>query len=173
MKDKRTKTPFTAAEIKELWENIGTQPNDDIPLILLYTGCRISELLDVETENVNLKEKYFDIKKSKTEAGRRRVPIHDKIIPLISARYDESNKYLIMQGGKKLTYANYFTTYWHLHPHTIHETRHTFITALTKTGADELTIKRIVGHANKDITDHYTHRNITELLDAINKLDYN
>jgi integrase len=173
VKNKRRKTPFTSEEIKNLWSNLGTQPNDDIPLMLLYTGCRISELLDIENINVNLQEKYFDIKKSKTEAGRRRVPIHEKILPLICARYDENNKYLIMQGGKKLSYPNYFSTYWNLHPHTIHETRHTFITQMNKTGVNDLTLKRIVGHANKDITEHYTHRNVAELLDAINKLDYN
>lgn len=172
VKDKRTKKLFTNDEIKNLWENYGTGPNDDIVLILLYTGMRISELLDMENKNVNLDLKYMDVVKSKTDAGRRRVPIHEKIIPLISARYDSNNKYLIVQGGKKLSYPNYFSTYWNLHPHTIHETRHTFITNMNKTGVNDLTLKRIVGHANKDITEHYTHRDIVELLDAINKLDY-
>lgn len=155
-----------------MWENVGTKPNDDIPLILLYTGMRISELLDMENENVNLKDKYMDIVKSKTDAGRRRVPIHEKIMPIITARHNHNNRYLITQQNKKLSYANYFSTYWHLHPHTIHETRHTFITHMNKTGVNDLTLKRIVGHANKDITEHYTHRNMDELLDAINKLDY-
>lgn len=171
--EKRKKTPFTIAEIKTLWENLGTHPHDDVPLILLYTGMRISELLDMENANVNLQDRYMDIKKSKTEAGRRRVPIHDKILPLICARYDAENKYLITQGGKKLSYANYFTTYWHLHPHTIHETRHTFITEMSKTDIEELKLKRIVGHANKDVTEHYTHIETAEILDAVNKLDYN
>ena len=52
VKERRPKTPFTSDEIKTLWSEIGTQPNDDIPLLLLYTGCRISELLNVENENV-------------------------------------------------------------------------------------------------------------------------
>lgn len=173
IKDKRKKTPFTSAEIQELWNNLGTHENDDIPLILLYTGMRISELLAMENTSVNIDGRYMDIKKSKTPAGVRRVPIHDKILPLITARYDANNKYLITQGGKKLSYPNYFSTYWHLRPHTIHETRHTFITQISKSGVDELSIKRIVGHANKDVTQHYTHRETAELLDAINKLDYN
>lgn len=173
VKDKRVKTPFTASEIQTLWNTQGSSINDDIPLILLYTGMRISELLAIENSDVNLQEKYIDIRQSKTDAGRRRVPIHNKIIPLIRARYDTHNKYLITQQGKKLSYANYFSTYWNLHPHTIHETRHTFITAMNKTGVNDLTLKRIVGHANKDITEHYTHRDVSELLDAINKLDYN
>lgn len=172
VKDKRIKKPFTSAEIEKMWNELGTKVNDDIPLLLLYTGCRISELLELETADVNLQEKYFYIKKSKTSAGIRRVPIHEKILHLFVARYDENNKYLIMQQNKKLTYPNYFTTYWKYNNHTIHETRHTFITQLTKYDIDELTIKRIVGHANKDVTERYTHRDFKELLNAINKLEY-
>ena len=35
-----------------------------------------------------------------------------------------------------------------------------------------LFLKRIVGHANADVTESYTHKNIRQLLTAINKLKY-
>ena len=173
--DKRNKTPFTASEIETLWNTLGTRQHDDIPLILLYTGMRISELLNVETENVNLNEKYIDIKTSKTAAGVRRLPLHDQILPLIEKRVNAGYKYLISTArtrGRKMSYLNYFQQFWYYHPHTIHETRHTFITGLNKAGVDDLTIKRIVGHANKDVTENYTHRTFLELLAAVNKLKY-
>lgn len=172
--DKRNKTPFKASEIKSLWNTLGTKEFDDIPLILLYTGMRISELMNVENKNVNLQEKYIDIKESKTTAGVRRLPLHEKILPLIAARYDENNRYLIMtkKTKRKMSYVNYLTNFWYCQPHTIHETRHTFITGLNKAGVDDLTIKRIVGHANKDVTENYTHRTQLELLEAVNKLEY-
>jgi integrase len=172
--DKRNKTPFTASEIKSLWNTLGTKEFDDIPLILLYTGMRISEIMAVENKNVNLHEKYIDIKESKTTAGVRRLPLHEKIIPLITARYDENNRYLITtkKTKRKMSYVNYLTNFWYCQPHTIHETRHTFITGLNKAGVDDLTIKRIVGHANKDVTENYTHRTFPELLEAVNKLEY-
>lgn len=36
-------------------------------LILCYTGVRVSELLDLKKQNVNLDEHYFTITKSKTQ----------------------------------------------------------------------------------------------------------
>ena len=50
-----------------------------IVLMLIYTGVRISEMLDLKKENVHLKEQYFDVLASKTENGIRIVPIADKV----------------------------------------------------------------------------------------------
>lgn len=56
-----------------------------IALMLIYTGVRIGELLELEKKNVNLEEQYFDITKSKTDSGVRRVPIADCILPFSKA----------------------------------------------------------------------------------------
>lgn len=48
--------------------------------MLIYTGCRIGELLDLKKENVNLEEKYFKIVASKTAAGIRTAPISERFI---------------------------------------------------------------------------------------------
>lgn len=48
-------------------------------LVLLYSGVRISEMLDLKKENVHLNEQYFDVICSKTENGIRKVPIADKV----------------------------------------------------------------------------------------------
>ena len=41
-------------------------------------------------------------------------------------------------------------------------------------GIDEIIIKRIVGHANKDniTADVYTHKTLQQYIDAVNKLPY-
>lgn len=168
----RQKVPFSVEEITALWEKLGTQENDDVAIILLYTGMRIGELLDMEIRNVNLDEKYMFVEKSKTKAGIRKVPIHDKILPIIKKRYEQGNKYLITQNGHKIRYMTYLRHFWKNENHTIHETRHTFVTHMNKCGIDDLTIKRIVGHANKDVTENYTHRTQLEMLNAINVLQY-
>ena len=168
----KQKVPFTTEEIAAMWERLGTRQNDDVAIILLYTGMRISELLDMKIKHVNLDEKYMFVEKSKTQAGIRKVPIHDKILPIIRKRYEENNKYLITQNGNRIRYTTYFRHYWKIENHTIHETRHTFVTFMDKCGVDNLTVKRIVGHANKDVTENYTHRSQSELLEAINTLRY-
>ena len=42
LKPQKEKTPFTVAEINKLWKYLYTNRFDDIPLILLYSGMRIS-----------------------------------------------------------------------------------------------------------------------------------
>jgi integrase len=172
LKPQKEKTPFTVAEINKLWKYLYTNRFDDIPLILLYSGMRISELLELKTENVDLKNKTINVIKSKTAAGIRVIPIHEKIYPLIKKRYNKNNSHLIMLDGKAMTYGQFNRTYWTIENHTIHETRHTFITYLSKLSSDKIAIKKLSGHAVEDITDHYTHRTLDELRTEINKLEY-
>ncbi|WP_146553674.1 tyrosine-type recombinase/integrase [Rummeliibacillus sp. SL167] len=52
--------------------------------------------------------------------------------------------------------------------HRPHDCRHTFATLMDNADANKLSIKRIMGHASKDITDKvYTHKDIEQLLKAI------
>lgn len=168
----KERVPLTVKEISQLWEYLGTQRYDDIPIMLLYSGLRISELLELRTENIDLKNKTINIIKSKTAAGIRVLPIHEKIYPLIEKRYNKSNSHLIIHDGKPLGYSQYLSSYWIVKGHTPHDTRHTFITHLSKCSSDTLAIKKIVGHATSDITEHYTHRTIEELSEVINTLEY-
>lgn len=178
-KQRKKKQPFTFEEIQNLWSNLHIK-NVDIVLLLLYTGMRVNELLELKTEHVHLKERYLFIEKSKTNAGIRYVPIHKKILPLIEARYDKNNTYLcINERGKQLKYSNFYTHHFekNIKPlldidHIIHETRHTFISQCDRLELNEVTIQRIVGHENKTITQHYTDKNINDLLKTINLFDY-
>lgn len=82
--NKRDRNKFTKEDIDRLWE----QKDDkyyQIVLMLIYTGVRISELLELKKENVFLNEQYFDVLSSKTENGIRKVPIADKILPFFKA----------------------------------------------------------------------------------------
>ena len=63
-----------------LWE-LKDDPFYQTVLMLIYNGCRLSELLDLEKKNVHLEEQYFDVILSKTENGIRKVPIADKVLP--------------------------------------------------------------------------------------------
>lgn len=163
---------FTPAEIEELWQTVGTKPYDDMPLFLLYSGLRISELLNIKTSEVDLENKTFNITDSKTKNGIRILPIHHKIFPLIQKRYKEGTEYLIRtRFDKSVSYQNFIKYYWHI-DHTRHEARHTFVSYLTKCTNDRTAIKFLVGHSRNDITDHYTHRTLEELTAAINLLEY-
>lgn len=62
--------PFTAEELRMLWNNTGTPWIDSI-LIYIYSGWRVSELILMPTEDIDLKAGTFK-GGLKTEAGKNR-----------------------------------------------------------------------------------------------------
>ena len=172
------KVPFTLEEVATLWKNVD-RPFVDLVLILLYTGMRISELIEMKIENIYLDENYM-IGGLKTAAGKNRIiPIHADILPLIKAQYSTDKKYLFQSvRGNKLQYNHFASKKFaplmeSLNmSHTLHETRHTFISQADRVGLNATILKKIVGHANGDITVHYTHKDISEILNEIKKFHY-
>lgn len=169
------KEPFSEDEIAKLWE-CKDEENVDLVLILIYTGVRIGELLRIKSkEDVFLKDRYFIVRESKTMAGRNRpVPINRKIEPLIQRHLENDNEYLFINSfGWKLSYTSFSYRYKRVMrdlgmQHTIHECRHTCATLLDNAGANELSIKRILGHAATGITQKvYTHKKLKNLIKAI------
>lgn len=178
--NKYDRNKFEKDEIERIWE----QKDDkyyQIVLMLLYNGVRISELLDLKKEHVHLDEQYFDVISSKTENGIRKVPIADKILPFYKSWYESCPdcEYLLhTEDGKHFTYRNYYDSYFQ--PlmeqlkinRTPHCCRHTCVSMLAEAGVDQTIIKKIVGHSGAmTLTEKvYTHFDIKELVDAINRI---
>lgn len=170
----KEKRPFSWEEI----ERLSREPESISVLILLYTGLRISELLELKSADVDLETGILR-GGMKTAAGRNRViPIHRRILPLIQTLHDGGHLFLFSdENGEKWNYYAYRKRIWDplmdrlSMAHTPHETRHTFITMASAAGADPVCIKRIVGHASGDITERvYTHKNIKELKLAVDRI---
>lgn len=138
-------------------------------------------MLDLKKENVHLNEQYFDVICSKTENGIRKVPIADKVLPYYKAWYEscpECEYLLHTEYGKHFEYRNYYDSYFK--PlmeqlginRTPHCCRHTCISMLAEVGINQTIIKKIVGHSGAmTLTEKvYTHFDIKELVDAINKI---
>ena len=164
----RKRIPFTEKEIEKLWKNLYTVDNVDLVLIQIYTGMRASEMLDVRSGDVNLMERWIK-GGAKTEAGKGRlIPIHKLIQPLIEKRIDGDRMI-----GVNYTYHNYRYRFNKVMEelnmnHQTHDCRATFSTRIARTEADKLTVKRILGHADSNITDKvYTKKDIEDLLKAI------
>lgn len=164
-------------KINRLWK-IVKQPGADTILILLYTGMRIGELLAVKKADINRRQKYIRIAKSKTKSGIRIIPIHPRVLPLVESRMAEKGEYFISDpNGNPYTYARYCQIWEKLmrgirgEKHTPHDTRHTCATLLDNAEVNEAAKKRLLGHAGKDITEAvYTHKNLRQLRKAIEKL---
>ena len=98
--------PFSRKEIEKLWKWKDTNEYFKVILMLIYSGVRISELLDLKKENVNLSERWFDVTASKTQAGIRKVPINIKVLPYFEEWYNKNDcEYLISTPeGKHFDY---------------------------------------------------------------------
>ena len=166
------KQPFTADEIRRLWA-MCEEPWVDSVLVFLYTGFRISELLDVQTSNVDLAVGVIK-GGTKTENGKNRlVPIHSKIEKFIRRRVAESGEYLFSCNGRKIATAQYYELWGEVMvkaemSHTPHECRHTFRSRLDSLGANKVCIDKIIGHKSNDVGERiYTYKVIQELKEAI------
>lgn len=171
--------PFSKTEISRIWKVKDTNIYYTVVLMLIYSGCRISELLNLKKEHVDLEAKCFKITEAKTAAGIRTAPIADKIYPFFEYWYNLNDcEYLLSTPeGEHFKYRNYYDSYWLPlmesvgMSHRPHDTRHTCISMLTVAGVSDKVIKKIVGHKGQGVTETvYTHFEIEELIDAINKI---
>lgn len=189
--------PYTTEEIKKLW----TYQNERFPfayqtgkgfleettvqaanamLALIYTGMRVMELGELKAADVHLDERYIDLQGTKTKSAKRIIPIHKDIVPVIEALLADGGEYLVVNGhGLPVTYVQWQRRI--IAPvnealgskHTLHDTRHTFISAAERSGLDanSVILKRIVGHSTGgNTTAIYTHKNIGDLVAAIDKI---
>ena len=188
--------PFATEEIKKLWtyQNElfpftiarGSKPATTVQaanamLVLLYTGMRVMELGELKAADVHLEERYIDLRGTKTAAARRIVPIHKDVAPILAALMADGGEYVVVSSaGKPVAYQQWLRKI--LDPineilgvvHTLHDTRHTFISAAERSGLDanSIILKRIVGHSTGgNTTALYTHKNIDDLLAAIDKVE--
>ena len=175
--NKIDRKPFTKKEINLLWSAKDSEYVNVIP-ILIYSGCRIGELLELTKENINLDERWFYIGKAKTEAGIREVPIAERIVPLFEYWIRKDCSHLICTPEQEpFLYRNYLDSYWKPimdsfgFEHLPHDTRHTCISLLTEAGVDQRIIRKIVGHKGQGVTETvYTHLELPIKLEAINKI---
>ena len=165
----RPHKPFTTQAINRLWRL--ESPLHDIPLILLYTGMRASELINLRARDVNRKQRTMRITSAKTKSGIRTIPIHDRIWPIIEKRLDavyvihECRTYssLSREFDKAMKAINA--------THTTHDCRHTFATRLDNEGANYNAKRLLLGHASGNVTDGvYTHKSLGQLRKAIRLL---
>lgn len=168
---------FTQEEIDNLFEHCETLFAKDV-LILIYTGVRIQELMNLKNTDVNFDTGIITCG-IKTEAGKgRAVPIHEKIREYLKERCAVDG-YLYTTEGRQMK-QEYFRKdlyYPTLEALNIpkkkpHRARHTCASLLKEAGADNVAIMKILGHADYAISaETYTHPDIKFLIDNMNKIE--
>lgn len=168
---------FSRQKINRLWAAVDF-PGIDTVLILLYTGMRCGEMLQLQKADIHLRQRYIRITRSKTAAGIRIIPIHHRIAALIESRMKSPGDALICDDtGRPYNYGRYCTIWRSVmqliraEGHTTHDCRHTVATLLDNASANETAKRRILGHAGGDITERvYTHKGLRQLRKCIELL---
>lgn len=179
-KIKYPKSPFNTRQLNRVKALI----NDEVlgkwamcVVMMCYSGVRPSEFISILKQDVKLRQRYFIVRDSKTEAGRNRlVPISRKTLPYFEYWMSTQGKTLIAINGDKLNYHKFRNLFDKVMTaskckHTPHECRHTCATWLDNKGANDVATKKILGHACQGITKSvYTHKGLAELKKAIDLL---
>ena len=158
---------FTRQQINKLWA-IDTSYSHMI-LILLYTGLRIGELLNLRRQDINRRSSYLIVRHAKTKAGEGRIiPIHHRIMPIIEQLHTSDYLFTISYTSFRKHFQDIMKQ---LNcKHTIHDTRHTFASLLDAV-APPNNLRSLLGHKQGDIpTRVYTHKTIRELRKTIELL---
>lgn len=177
----KERTPFTDDEVKKLWAH--RNETADMALFMLYTGCRMREMLLMRCADIHL-EKGYMTGGVKTESGKNRViPIHPELRPVIEQHLSREERLFPLavksDGDIHAAQRSSFTRRWTAlmeelgMKHTTHECRHTFRSKLDSAGANKVAIDLIMGHKSGDIGERvYTHKTLSELQAAVRKLSY-
>jgi integrase/recombinase XerD len=172
-------SPTDTAKIEAL------RKRDRAMLYFLYaTGVRVSELIHISLSDIDLEGQYAKVLgKRKKERMVPFVPVVTRLLdeylnharPLLSKSPDEKAFFLTVEGTP-LTRQGFWKTLkkismvsgipQNIHPHLL---RHTFATDLLRSGMDLRSLQMLLGHADLQTTQIYTHVAPEHLEEVIQK----
>lgn len=173
--DRKEPMILTSAEIEKLLEQpdlseLKGQRDKTMLEILYATGIRVTELISLRVEDVNLTNGYIKVKKKNSE---RHIPLGNlslkclkdymsKVRPLL-IRTEEEKTLFINTNGQKMTRQGYWKILKQykeqakiekdITPHTI---RHSFAVHMLQNGTELKTVQELLGHTDVASTMMYT-----------------
>lgn len=181
------KRAFTDEEIESIWEIADESESAKLALMLIYSGMRIGELLNLKKEDVSISGRFAQVTKSKTRAGIRQVPIARKTLDFWKhfAEKDNHTDFFITINGKDFSgtaqqpgYHRFRDSVWNplveslgMNERRPHETRHTCATLLHRAEIHAPKVNAILGHSGMSLSEKtYTHLTIKDLIPEIDKI---
>ena len=178
---------LTGEEVRSLMSDLYLLEGDDRLLlaVLLYTGMRRGEAIGLRWEDIDWKRRLIAIERAvtyqnnrpvigepKSEAGKRQVPLDDRLADVLKP-HRQLNGFILGEGVRPLT-EKQFTRTWQRMNRTInlfgatpHVFRHTYITLAVSSGIDVKTLQAIAGHADVQMTlGRYSHKREEKVIEA-------
>lgn len=162
---------LTVREIEDMLHNNLT-PLQHVIMELLYScGLRVSELVNLKINDIDLASKYVRCfgkgsKERIVPIGETAKQVVKEYLPqrdLLIKKYNlQTKKFLILENGRMITRQDVYTFIHaqgklinkNISPHTL---RHSFATHLLENGADLRIVQELLGHSDVSTTQLYTH----------------
>ncbi len=176
-KDSRLPTVLSKEDVKKLIEATDNDKSRLIISTLYSAGLRVSELVNLKVDDLNLNDKSGWVRRGK---GNK-----DRLIAISETLAKDLNEYLVGRGNKYIFSKEKPLTTRNIQkiikntalkagiqkkvtPHTL---RHSFATHLLEQGTDIRIIQSMLGHASLNTTQVYTHVSSEQIKKIANPLD--
>jgi integrase len=160
----------------------------DIGLLILDTGLRMGEVLDLEWPDVRLEPAdgadygYLTVRARNSKNSKsRNLPLTARVLEMLTRRAGSKSDGLVFLGTKEG--AKLCQTWINEQHRNIrdllklpkefvpHSLRHTFRTRLGESGADAFTIMKLMGHSTVTVSQRYVHPSPESMERAVGRMD--
>ena len=211
-KNKRAIKPLNVKERHELTKALSSHRLGVAFYLLVVTGMRKGELLALKWDDIDFRNKMINVSKSskrirvfknrepagyenvegntKTEKGRRIIPMLDKTVAMmkyhmakqniekVKAKQYQDKQYVFCSRQGKVISGRNFNKYFYkfladngIDKITPHGLRHTFATAGLENGIELKSMQELLGHSSINVTANiYTHVSNSQKRQEIQKL---
>lgn len=171
------KVVLTDEELEKLWKYADKDPFTDYILIMCYIGLRPIELRSAHVSDIHMDERYMMGGKKTKLSKESPIGIGTKIAPVMQRVVDRATTDKLCDMSEDDFYEAFYTAMagagiQEKENHRITPVccRHTFVTNYTRTGAAPAVIQKAARHTKYQTTLGYTHMDISDVLESLDKM---
>lgn len=180
---RRERIPIPAVELERYLQGIQHPIVYPAAMTIFYTGVRISECVRLAMGDVNFAKRQILVRQGKGNKDRV-LPMSDKLYSILKTYVqtyrlsaNRSERLFATLSTGQLS-PSQFTRVMHQtekiagwpRPITAHLIRHSFATQLVQKGVNLVQVQKLLGHSSLSVTSIYTHAQMDELTEAVNRL---
>ncbi len=174
--DNKKERILTFDEIEKLL-NECTGHLKPIVLIALNTGMRLREILYLKWSHIDISRKIIVVIQANSKSRKtKKIPMNGKVIEALLGIEDKS-EYVFCNPETGEPYHSIKTAFGKalkragLEGVRFHDLRHTAATIMIMNGTDIVTVSKILGHSNIEMTMRYSHPTTEGKMDAVNGIE--
>jgi integrase len=161
---------FTAEQARRFLEVAADDPLGSFYAVALGTGLRRAELLGLSWRDVDLRTPHVIVRRSKTEAGVRHVPLPPFAVAALERLDRQPGPIWPVRPEVVTRRMRELCEKAGLPRLTLHGLRHSTASILYAEGVPEFVIQSILGHSKVGMTKHYTHVEQEQQREAMERL---